>query len=326
MYTPQDLHGLNAMMPAFATDDANSLTATDTVDVNRLTTAVDRMIKDGANVISTTGSFGEVSNLLWEETQTLFEATRDVVAKRVPVMYGITSWNGREAVRKARFVRDIGGEGIFVGVPYYYTPTVENAIAFYKEMSEMFPDLSIQIYHNPTLHRIKIPVDAFEVLAHLPTVVSMKDSHRTPQEFMVLQKHAKNNMSIFTFQLQYYPYKMWGAAGFWSTDAWMGPWPLLYFRDVTDAGDWETAQQVLLDISGGRAGGGEDTAGPQDNARKIGYTHAGYCDLGPNRSPYMVVNPESLQRVMARAERWKQLCEKYRPLVEAGRQRELAAV
>jgi dihydrodipicolinate synthase/N-acetylneuraminate lyase len=325
MYTPDDLHGLNAMMPAFAKEGAESLTATDTVDVDKLTVAVDRMINDGANAISTTGSFGEVSNLLWEETQTLFEATRDAVNKRVPLMFGITSWNGREVVRKARFVRDIGGEGIFVGVPFYYTPTVDNAVAFYKELSELFPDLSIQIYHNPTLHRIHIPVEAFEELSKLRNIVSMKDSHRTPMEFMALQQHVRGKISIFTFQLQYYPYQQWGARGFWSTDAWMGPWPLLYLRDVTDAGDYEQAEQVVMDISGGRIGGGEDVAGPQDNARKLGYTHAGYCDLGPNRSPYMVVKPESLQRQINRAERWKKLCEKYRPLVEANARATVAA-
>jgi dihydrodipicolinate synthase/N-acetylneuraminate lyase len=317
MYTPDDLHGLNAMMPAFAKEGAESLTATDTVDVDKLTVAVDRIIKDGVNAISTTGSFGEVSNLLWEETQTLFEATRDAVGKRVPLMFGITSWNGREVVRKARFVRDIGGEGIFVGVPFYYTPTVDNAVAFYKELSELFPDLSIQIYHNPTLHRIHIPVPAFEELSKLRNVVSMKDSHRTPMEFMALQRLVRNKISIFTFQMQYYPYQQWGARGFWSTDAWMGPWPLLYLRDVTDDGDYATAEQVVMDISGGRVTSAEDVAGPQDNARKLGYTHAGYCDLGPNRSPYKVVKPESLQRQIARAERWKTLCDKYRPLVEA---------
>jgi dihydrodipicolinate synthase/N-acetylneuraminate lyase len=318
------MHGLNAMMPAFAKEGAESLTATDTVDVDRLTAAVDRMIKDGVNAISTTGSFGEVSNLLWEEMQTLFEATRDVVAKRVPLMFGITSWNGREVVRKARFVRDIGGEGIFVGVPFYYTPTVDNAVAFFKELSALFPDLSIQIYHNPTLHRIHIPVDAFAELSKLPNIVSMKDSHRTPMEFMALQRHVRNKISIFTYQMQYYPYQQWGARGFWSTDAWMGPWPLLYLRDVTDAGEYDKAEQVMFDITGGRVGGGEDVAGPQDNARKLGYTHAGYCDLGPNRSPYMVVKPESLQRHVARAERWQQLCEKYRPLV--GTKASVAAV
>jgi dihydrodipicolinate synthase/N-acetylneuraminate lyase len=325
MYTPDDLSGLNAMMPAFAKEGSESLTATDTVNVDELTRAVDRMIKDGAGAISTTGSFGEVSNLLWEEMQTLFKAALDAVSKRVPLFFGITSWNGREVVKKARFVRDIGGEGIFVGVPFYYTPTVDNAVAFYKELAGMFPELSIQIYHNPTLHRIHIPVDAFEELTKLRNVVSMKDSHRTPMEFMALQRHAKGKISVFVNQTQYYPYKLWGARGFWSTDAWMGPWPLLYLRDVTDAGDYERAEQVLFDITGGRVVSAEDVAGPQDNARKLGYSRAGYCDLGPNRSPYAVVKPESLQRHVARAERWKTLCEKYRPLVEARAPAKVAA-
>ncbi|HLY67889.1 MAG TPA: dihydrodipicolinate synthase family protein, partial [Chloroflexota bacterium] len=217
MYAADELEGLNAMMPAFAKKDSDSLTAEDTVNVDELATAVDRMIKDGAGVISTTGSYGEVYTLLWEEMQTLFKATQDAVKGRVPVFYGITSWNGREAVRKARFVRDMGGQGVFVGVPFYYTPTVDNAIAFYKEFSELFPDLSIQIYHNPTLHRIHIPVEAFEELSKLPNIVSMKDSHRTPIQFMALQKLVKGKISVFVNQLQYYPYGMWGASGFWST-------------------------------------------------------------------------------------------------------------
>src|SRR5205823_890330 len=120
-------------------------------------------------------------------------------------------------------------------------------------------------------------------------------------------------------QLQYYPYVTWGARGFWSTAAWMGPWPLLYYRDVVDSGDFAKAEEVLWDISGGRAhGAGADEEGaPQDNARKLGASHAGYSNQGPNRSPYAVVKPERLERAIKSAQRWKALCDKYRPLVEA---------
>jgi trans-o-hydroxybenzylidenepyruvate hydratase-aldolase len=325
VYSPDELHGLNAMMPAFAKEGSESLTATDTVDVDNLTNAVDRIVKDGVNVISTTGSYGEVYTLLWEEMQTLFKATLDVVNKRVPVFFGITSWNGREVVKKARFVRDIGGEGIFVGVPFYYTPTADNAIAFYNELSELFPDLSIQIYHNPTLHRIHIPVEAFEPISKNRNIVSMKDSHRTPIEFMALQRIVKGKISVFANQLQYYPYALWGARGFWSTNAWMGPWPLLYLRDLVDAGEYEKAEHVLFDITGGKAPRTDGESLPQDNARKLGASYAGYCNQGPNRSPYVVVKPESLQRWIQTAERWKALCDKYRPLVEAGRREAVAA-
>ena len=98
MYSPDELHGLNAMLPAFATEGANSLTAVDTVDVGNLTEAVDRIIRDGANVLSTTGSYGEVSTLLWDEMQTLFTATRDVVDTSSPVRgMCVAPWCSRSA-------------------------------------------------------------------------------------------------------------------------------------------------------------------------------------------------------------------------------------
>src|SRR5689334_4698941 len=120
MYTPEELSGPTAWWPAFAPDTPNAIGATNTIAVDRPASGVDRMIKDGAKVISTGGSFGEVHTLLYEEFETLVTTTLEVVNKRVPVFAGITSLNSREVVKKAKFVRSVGGEGIFTGVPFYY--------------------------------------------------------------------------------------------------------------------------------------------------------------------------------------------------------------
>lgn len=318
MYGADELHGLNVMMPAFAREGADDLQATDTVDVDRLADAVDRIIKDGADVISTTGSFGEFHTLLPDEFETLVTATLEVVNKRVPVFVGITSLNGREVVQKARFVRSVGGEGIFTGVPFYYPSTVQNAIRFYHDIAELFPDLSIQIYHNPGLHRIHLPVAAFNRITEHRNVVSMKEFARGSTEFARLMDVVKGKISVFVIQDQYYPYALLGARGFWSTSAFMGPWPLIRLRDTVDAGDYEAAEAVLRDIVPAvrEDGGGEGTA-PTDFARKLASKYAGYADLGPNRSPFIEVSPESLERAIKQAERWKGLCEKYRPEVAA---------
>ena len=53
----------------------------------------------------------------------------------------------------------------------------------------------------------------------------MKDSHRDTTTFMRLQKIIAGKISVMCNQLQYVPYAQLGAAGFWSIDAWMGPWP-----------------------------------------------------------------------------------------------------
>jgi hydratase-aldolase len=102
MLTANEVGGLMAMMPAFATDNAGDINATSTVDVARLHHGLDRMIRDGANVIATTGSFGECHTLLPDEFRTLAHESVIVVNKRVPLFIGVTSVNSREAWRRSR--------------------------------------------------------------------------------------------------------------------------------------------------------------------------------------------------------------------------------
>ncbi len=316
MYTPSDLHGLNSMIPAFTKDMEIGLESEDTVDADRVVEFVDRMINDGIDVISAMGSYGEFHTLTENEYKTMVKATLDGAKKRVPVFIGITSMNSREVVRKAKIARDMGAEGIFTGVPFYYPPTVDNTIYFYNELADFFSDLSIQVYHNPPLHNIHIPVSAFKELTKKRNIVSMKDSHRSTLEFIKLIDVTKDKLSVFVNQMQYYPYQSMGASGFWSTDASMGPWPLLHYRNCTDAGDAEGAKEVMRDISA-IATGSQDFGGPQDNARKIGATHSGYADQGPNRPPFRVIRPADLQKAIERGEGWGKLNEKYKPRVQS---------
>ena len=316
MYTADDLRGLNAMIPSFSKQMEIGLESDDTVDAEAVIDCVGRMIDDGIDVVSAMGSYGEFHTLTDNEFKTMVKATLDAVKKRVPVFIGVTSLNSREVVRKAKIARDMGAEGIFTGVPFYYPPTVDNTVYFYHELADFFPNLSIQIYHNPPLHNIHIPVSAFTKLIEKRNIVSMKDSHRSTLEFIRLIDVTKGKLSVFVNQMQYYPYRALGASGFWSTDAAMGPYPLLHYRNCTDAGDGEGAKEVMRDIMG-LSTGSDDWQGPQDNARKLGATSSGYANQGPNRPPFRVVRPESLERAKKRGEGWGKLNEKYKPRVEA---------
>ena len=66
MLTAKDVQGVMAMMPSFSTKDAGDLTSKNSIDVDNLKTGVDRMINDGIDVITATGSFGECDNLHWD--------------------------------------------------------------------------------------------------------------------------------------------------------------------------------------------------------------------------------------------------------------------
>src|SRR4051812_19519239 len=244
MLSFKDLGGLMAMMPAFATDDAADIKARNTVDVDRLHKGLDRMIRDGANVVSTTGSFGECHTLLLDEFKVLAHECVAVTKKRVPLFIGVTSVNSREAVEKIRLVDGTGADGILLGVPYYFPSSIDNVLRLYREIGEMFPKLNIMIYHNPALHHVKIPVEAFTEITKNPAVVAMKDSHRDTTEFMKLQKVIGGKVAHFCAQAQYSTYAGIGASGFWSIDAWMGPWPQFALRDAVKRGDLKAAHEI----------------------------------------------------------------------------------
>lgn len=312
MVSSSDLSGVMGMMPAFTTDDGASLDATDTIAVDRLAAGVNRMIGDGIGVISTCGSFGEFHTLLWEEWQTINRATVEVAAGRVPVFVGCTALNSREALKRIAFAAEIGAYGVLVGVPFYFPATVDNAVNFYAEVAQRFPDLGVMIYHNPALHNVKIPVRAFAELVKHPNIVAMKDSHRDALEFMQLQEIVRGKIAVFCNQMQFHPYHQLGAPGFWSIDAWMGPQPMLALYEAVVAGNVERAKEIYFELAPVMVERRMNLSW-RETAAKIAIRYAGYCDPGPLRPPFTVI-PEEVDRAQkARAEKWRKLCEIYRP-------------
>ena len=323
MVTAKDVQGVMAMMPSFSTEDAGDLSSKNTVDVDNLKIGVDRMINDGIDVITTTGSFGECYNLDWDEYKTLAVAAVDAVKKRVPLFIGATSPNAREVVDRLKFVQDIGGDGTLLGVPYYDAQSPEYMADFYTQIAAMFPKLAFLIYHNPVNHKVKIPVSVFPRLVKYPNIVGMKDSHRDTREFVRLIEIIRGKISVMTNQAQMFPYHKMGAAGCWSIDAWMGPWPVLHLRNLVRAGNDQEALQVVSEIMG--AAGGERPGGNEGPTAKLPIEFARYVKPGPARTPIVKFSETAIERAKKKAEGWKRLCDKYRPLVEAERNKVKAA-
>jgi trans-o-hydroxybenzylidenepyruvate hydratase-aldolase len=69
----------------------------------------------------------------------LAAVTADAVNKRVPLFIGCTSPNPGEVVQKMNFLKDLGADGVLLGVPYYETIHVQDAITFYHEIADMYP-------------------------------------------------------------------------------------------------------------------------------------------------------------------------------------------
>lgn len=311
MIKSSDLGGLMAMMPAFATDDAADFKATSTVSVERLEKGLNRMVGDGANVIAVSGSFGEFHTLLDSEFETLARHSAEINNKRAALFLGTTALNTRDAYRRMKIVAQTKADGVLMGVPFYFPSSPQNAIRFYRDMAAEFPNLGIMIYHNPPLHNVKLTVEMLAEISKIPTVCAMKDSHREPIEFMRLTETVKGKMSVIVNQTQYMAFQPLGAAGFWSIDAWMGPWPVLALREAVKRGDWALARQISLEV--GPQSSNAPNLSWRETGSKIATKYAGYVDPGPLRPPFVEIPREVDEAMRKKAERWKTLCDKYRP-------------
>ena len=319
-YTFDELKGVDAMMPPFTTPDSADIRAKDTVDVGNLTDGINRLVGDGVQVISTMSGSGEGWNMLWEEFKTQARVALEVVNKRIPLFIGVTAANPRETVAKMEYVREIGGEGVLLGLPYYHALSIPNVIQFYGQIADLFPDLSISLYHNPVEFKVHIPVSAYAEFVKHPNIVAQKDSHRNPLEFLRLQDIIKGKIAHFVNAPQLYPYYDMGASGCWSFDIFMGPWPVLRAYQASVDGDNETVKTIIKEISGrgGSGGARRDPLLQEGGSGRTPQEIAGYIKPGPARPPHFEQHVGD-ERAAKFAEAWLKLCDKYRADVEAWR-------
>jgi dihydrodipicolinate synthase/N-acetylneuraminate lyase len=316
-YTWDELKGVYAMMPAFETPDAGDIRTKNSIDVDNLHDAIDKVIKDGVQLIATMSGSGEGWNLLWPEFQTLVRETLDAVRGRAPIFFGCLSANPRETVEKIEFVREAGGQGILLGLPFYHQLTTQNVVAYYQTIGKMFPDLSFSIYHNPVEFKVHIPVPAYREIVKMPNFVCTKDSHRQPLEFQRMMEITHGKIAHFVNYPQLYPYYEMGASGCWAFDLFMGPWPILKAYQAAVDGDRETLISVIRELTGGRAGGGKREQAEGGSGRTP-QELAGYIHRGPPRPPHFHAHVDD-EGAAEKVAMWRKLCEKYRPEVEAWR-------
>jgi dihydrodipicolinate synthase/N-acetylneuraminate lyase len=128
-------------------------------------------------------------------------------------------------------------------------------------------------------------------------------------------KMTRGKMTTFVNTVQYEAFAPLGATAFWSIDAWMGPWPLLALRDAVRSGNHELATEITIELAA--PPGSVPNLQWRETGSKIGIRYAGYVDPGPLRPPFLDVPAEVDAAQRRSAERWKALCDKYRPVTAA---------
>lgn len=307
------------MVPTPCKEGAGGWEVPDSVDLEETARMTEKLIAAGIGSIAACGTTGECAALLWEEKREFVATIVEVARRRVPVFAGATALGTREIVRQMREFRDLGADGAFVGLPLWQTPTLENSVQFFADLSEACPDVPLMVYANAMFFKSSFPTIFWEGVARrAPTVITTKIAYGI--------EHLEEDLAVAGHRIAFQPgqsnayaaYKKVGrrVTAFWSTAIAMGPEPVVALYRAMEQGDdarvdaiWEEISSLPPAVPRGEFAEGFPLYNAQVN--KVATNAAGYIRSGPMRAPYTDLPEHWREQAERHAAAWARLREKY---------------
>ncbi|WP_205912162.1 dihydrodipicolinate synthase family protein [Salipiger aestuarii] len=322
LLTVDDVTGCWAIMPTPAKDDASDWRTEFSVDLDETARVANALVESGVDGILALGTFGEGATLTWEEKEAYVRTVVDAVAGRVPFFAGTTSLNTRETIRQMRIVRDIGVDGVMLGIPMWVEADTATAVQFYRDVTEACPDVAICAYANPEAFKYEFGRAFWAQVSDLPQIVSAK--YLNMGGLYPDLNLSKRRIRLMPLDVDYYAAARIDpdhCTAFWTSGAVCGPEPAILLRDLMEkarkSGDWAEAK-ALTD----RIGMTYKTLFPNGSFKefsrynisieKIRMDAAGWMKAGPCRPPYHVTPEPILEGGRIAGQKWAELAESLR--------------
>ena len=300
--TASDIHGLWAILPTPAKDNASDWRAENTVDLDETARVVEALISAGVDGLLSLGTFGECATLTWDEKRAFMATVVETLRGRVPYFAGTTSLNTRETIKQTKAGLDLGIDGTMLGPPMWCYPDLATSVQFYRDVAEACPDVAICVYANPEAFKFDFPRPFWAQIAQVPNVVAAKIVGITTLEADL--RLTKGNIRLMPVDSNYYAAARIApeeCTAFWSGGALCGPAVQIRLRDsvvaAKDNGDWAAAKEISTAIAAASAklipnGSFAEFSKYNIGLEKARMNAAGWMKAGPCRPPYHLV-PEN---------------------------------
>lgn len=147
----------------------------DELDHYGLSRLVEHLLSGGVAGLFILGTTGEGPSLSYRLRYELIEKTCELVAKRVPILVGITDTSLVEAVELAKFSRDAGATAVVAAPPYYFPVEQPPLLTFLSRLADESP-LPVFLYNMPSCVKVSLAFETVETLARHANVAGLKDS------------------------------------------------------------------------------------------------------------------------------------------------------
>jgi 4-hydroxy-tetrahydrodipicolinate synthase len=146
------------------------------VDVTTLERLIDRLVERGSHGIAPLGSTGESAYLEDGEWDKVAETSIKCVAKRLPVIVGISDLTTKNAVRRAKFAESAGADAVMVMPVSYWKLGEAEILRHYATIADAI-GLPIMVYNNPATSGIDMQPELIVKLAReIDNVTMVKES------------------------------------------------------------------------------------------------------------------------------------------------------
>lgn len=168
------------------------------IDFAALGRVIEHVIGGGVNYIVAMGTTGESVTLARDEKKAIISYVVEVVAGRVPIVYGIGGNNTQEVINCIRHADLTGVEGILSVAPYYNKPTQRGLFQHFREISNCSP-IPVIIYNVPGRTSCNISADTCLELAHgCENIVAVKEASGDLTQIMKIIKGKPENFLLIS--------------------------------------------------------------------------------------------------------------------------------
>ncbi|MBY0526787.1 MAG: dihydrodipicolinate synthase family protein [Gemmataceae bacterium] len=151
------------------------LAGRDQLDVAGLERLIEHVLAGGVHGLFILGTTGEGPSLSRGLRHEVIERTCRQVARRVPVLVGVTDTSFTESVLLAEHAQDGGAQAVVVAAPFYF-PIGQTELRHYVcELAAEMP-LPMFLYNMPSHTKMVFEPETLRAALELPNVIGLKDS------------------------------------------------------------------------------------------------------------------------------------------------------
>ena len=173
------------------------------IDYKSLEKIIEIQISEGISALVIGGTTGEAATLSFEERYELYSFTRDLVGKRVKLIFGTGTNDTELAIANTKLAYRIGCDGALVVTPYYNKGTYLGVTEHYKKIAAS-SELPIILYNVPSRTGVNLTIGQLTELSRIENIVAIKEAGDSVDRLTELSKfgdelylYAGNDSQIY---------------------------------------------------------------------------------------------------------------------------------